>query len=256
MMSGSGRLALSSRLASLSQSRADGKRARQTGRSRDRLPPLVVIKALPAVEPVSNTMVAPPAPLTLPPSLIRVASPAVEVLRNVNSPSLLKVALPALELPAKTTAPLFVKEVKLPAVALFVKVICSRAGCEILHDPRIVSDAFAANRHRRRLVDECEWSRAGIEHDTVHLGIGCQEHVPYVGECERCGVSRPVGNSSRGPVRRRIPRPRARIRLPSGAPCESRGCCEEYEHANSLERPPPGQFWNSWRRGAEKDGFH
>src|SRR5438552_4462214 len=37
MMSGAGRLVLSSRLSSLSQSRADGKRARQTGRSRDRL---------------------------------------------------------------------------------------------------------------------------------------------------------------------------------------------------------------------------
>src|SRR5205823_14991596 len=104
MLSGSGRLALSSRLASFSQSRADGKRARQTGRSRDRLPPLVVIKALPAVEPVSNTMVAPPAPLTLPPSVIRGASAAFVVLRNVNWPSLLKVGLRALERPAKATA--------------------------------------------------------------------------------------------------------------------------------------------------------
>jgi len=37
MTSGGGRLALSSRLSSLSQSRAAGKRARQTGRPRDRL---------------------------------------------------------------------------------------------------------------------------------------------------------------------------------------------------------------------------
>jgi len=101
-------------------------------------PPLVVIKALPAVEPVSNTMVAPPAPLTLPPSLIKVASPAVEVLRNVNSPSLLKVALPALELPAKTIAPVFVNEVELPAVALFVKVICPGPGVKFCTIPELL----------------------------------------------------------------------------------------------------------------------
>src|SRR6476619_4894110 len=101
-------------------------------------PPLVVIKALPAVEPVSNTMVAPPAPLTLPPSLIKVASSAVEVLRNVNSPSLLKVALPALELSAKAIAPPFVNEVKLPAVALFVKMICPGPGVKFCTIPELL----------------------------------------------------------------------------------------------------------------------
>jgi hypothetical protein len=101
-------------------------------------PPLVVIKALPAVEPVSNTMVAPPAPLTLPPSLRKVASPAVEVLRNVNSPSLLKVALPALELPAKTIAPVFVNEVELPAVALFVKMIYPGPGVKFCTIPELL----------------------------------------------------------------------------------------------------------------------
>src|SRR4030095_385595 len=115
-------------------------------------PPLVVIEALPAVEPVSNTLVAPPAPLTLPPSLRKVASPAVEVLRNVNSPSLLKVALPALELPAKTIAPVFVNEVDLPAVALFVKMICPGPGVKFCTIHALLVMPFAADRHRRRLV--------------------------------------------------------------------------------------------------------
>ena len=101
-------------------------------------PPLVVIEALPAVEPVSNAMIAPPAPLTLPPSLIKVALPAVEVLRNVNSPSLLKVALPALELPPKAIAPVFVNEDKLPAVALFVKVICPGPSVKFCTIPELL----------------------------------------------------------------------------------------------------------------------
>src|SRR5438552_2744440 len=101
-------------------------------------PPLVVIEALPAVEPVSNAMIAPPAPLTLPPSLIKVASPAVEVLRKVNSPSLLNVALPALELPPKAIAPVFVNEVKLPAVALFVKMICPGPGVKFCTIPELL----------------------------------------------------------------------------------------------------------------------
>src|SRR5207248_9624175 len=101
-------------------------------------PPIVVIEALPAVEPVSNAMIALPAPLILPPSLIKVALPAVEVLRNVNSPSLLNVALPALELPPKAIAPVFVNEVKLPAVALFVKMICPGPGVKFCTIPELL----------------------------------------------------------------------------------------------------------------------
>ena len=89
------------------------------------------------------------------------------------------------------------------------------------------------------LVDECEWTRAGIEYDTVHLGIGCEEHALYAGKCERCGVGCPIWNSSGGvqfAAVFHVPEPGFAFQV--APPCESRGCQEEQEHADSAGCAP------------------
>ena len=60
--------------------------------------------------------------------LVKVALPAVAVLKKFSRPLLVKVALPAVEMPPKVMVPALVKAVKFPAVALLRKNICAPPG--------------------------------------------------------------------------------------------------------------------------------
>jgi hypothetical protein len=105
-------------------------------------PPPVPLAAPPALVKVALPAVAVSLKMTMPNAFVTVALPAVElpwnrtstllvivalsaveVAPNFNAALLLKPALPAVALSSKVTSPVFVKTVKLPAVALPVKLI-------------------------------------------------------------------------------------------------------------------------------------